>query len=50
MCHVNISKGYHVRYDTKPVLNQNTVTCDTCDETATPSDEFVMNYDGCVSG
>ena len=47
MCHVNMLKGYHVRDDTKPVLNQNTVTSDTCDETENPGDDIVMNCDGC---
>ena len=44
---MNMVKGYHVRDDTKPVLNQNTVTSDTCDETENPGDDFVMNCDGC---
>ena len=47
MCHVNMLKGYHVRDDTKPVLNQNYVTSDTCDETVNPGDDFVMKCDGC---
>ncbi len=47
MCHVNMLKCYHVRDDTKPVLNQNNVTSDTCDETENPGDDFVMNCDGC---
>ena len=46
MCHVNILKGY-VTDDTKPVLNQNTVTSDTCDDNENPGDDFVMNCDGC---
>ena len=41
MCHVNMLKGYHVRDDTKPELNQN------IDETENPGDDFVMNCDGC---
>ncbi len=47
MCHVNMLKGYHVRDDTKPVLNQNTVTSETCDDNENPGDDFVMNCDGC---
>ena len=47
MCHVNMLKGYHVRDDTKPVLIQNTVTSDKCDDTENPGDDFVMNCDGC---
>ena len=35
MCRGNMLKGYHVRDDTKPVLNQNTVTRDTGDEAET---------------
>ena len=41
MCHVNMLKGYHVRDNTKPVLNQNIFTSDTC------GDDFVMNCYGC---
>ncbi len=44
---VNWLQGYHVRDNTKPVLNQNTVTRDTCDENENPGDNFVMNCDGC---
>ena len=46
MCHVNM-KGYHVRDDTKPVLNQNTITSDTCGYNENPGDDFVMNCGGC---
>ncbi len=35
VCHVNMLKGYHVRDDTTPVLNQNTVNRDTSDEAET---------------
>ncbi len=47
MCHVNMLKGYHVRDNTKPVLNQNTVASDVCDENENPSNDFFMNCDGC---
>ena len=47
MCHVNMLKRYHVRDGTKPLLNQNTVTSDTCNENENPGDDFVMNCDGC---
>ncbi len=48
MCYVNMLKGYHVRDgDTKPVLSQNTVTNDTCDESENPGDDFVMDCSGC---
>ena len=40
-------EGYHVRDDTKPVLNQNTVTNDTCNDSENSGDDFVMNCDGC---
>ncbi len=41
-------KGCHVRVDdTKPVLSQNTLTSDTCDERENPGHDFVMNCDGC---
>ncbi len=46
MCHVNMLKRYHVRDDTKPVLNQNTITSDTSDDNENPGDDFVMNCDG----
>ncbi len=46
MYHAKMLKGYHVRDDTKPVLNQNTVTSDTCGESENPGDDFVMNCDG----
>ena len=37
-------KGYHVLDDdTKPVLNQTTLTSATCDESEYPGDEFVMS-------
>ncbi len=36
MCHLNTLKGCHVKDNTKPVLNQNIVTSNTCDENETP--------------
>ena len=47
MSYVNMLKDYHVGDDTKPVLNHNTVTNDTCDETVNPGDDFVMNCYSC---
>ena len=43
MFHVNMLKSSHVRDDdTKPVLSQNTLTSDTCDESENPGDDLVM--------
>ncbi len=48
MQHANMLKVYHVRDDdTKPLLNQNTVTSDTCDGNANPGDDVVMTCDIC---
>ncbi len=40
MCHVNMLKRYHVRDNTKLILNQNTVTSDVCDENENPGNDF----------
>ncbi len=48
MYEVDMLRGYNAADDdTKPVLNQNTVTSDTCDDSDNPGEDFVINGHGC---